>query len=505
MQDIYDYFWGDRYPRVLAVDDPICKVVRYLILPENCTKGCVFQAESRASDYKHGFASCTHIMLKVYFELSNDGRNYHDMAERVKFSNTMLKEGQFLCDENNGTFENPKPKGVGKSVWVARALAHHLKRTANACNIPGWDNDGYPQGALALVMTAAYRAFRIYNLKRVMFIDQVHVDTAYIAIRSKTSRDPSIKDLEFSGDNFGKYANTAHNEIKVLKDWRWESILERAQQERLKLRRNRTSALHGSTPGCQRYDPYPYPRRYNAILKNAAYIPQKTHYVGNSLKSMYISLEASLQKLCTSYIDNFYVHFIDICVGFNTSTPQVTNGLHNLVVFRKVLYLAGITDASAWVIAECNTYAKLTGKTPFSIHVFYHDFTEEEEEARKQPKEHVNSGEECTEDERKVCAALEGINKQVGVCNIRADKHTLRPPIVVQGLRSSDLVAIAYLMQKQPYVFPIVGYRKVEQLMQNIVALDVSLSDKQIKYLESFIPLLNPGFLNDFIVSGNSP
>ncbi|EMD40252.1 hypothetical protein CERSUDRAFT_104075 [Gelatoporia subvermispora B] len=242
--------------------------------------------------------------------------------------------------------------------------------------------------------------------------------------------------------------------------------------------------------------------KYVANFKNMADIPQKTHYVGNSLESMHISFEASLQKLRTSYIDIFYVHFWD----YTTSIPEVMNGLHNLVVSRKVLYL-GITDAPAWVVAECNTYAKLTGKTPFSIYqgawnIFHRDFereiipmarahglalapwnvvaggkirTDAEEEARKQSNEqgrmwfHGSPGKERTEDERKVCAALEAVAKQVGASNIRAEA----------ALR-----------------FPIIGCRKVEQLMQNIESLDVSLSDEQIKYLESIIPF-NPGFPSD--------
>ena len=61
-------------------------------------------------------------------------------------------------------------------------------------------------------------------------------------------------------------------------------------------------------------------------------------------------------------------------------------------------------------------------------------------------------------------------------------------------------VAIAYLMQKTPYVFPIVGGRKVEHLMANIEALEITLSNDQIKYLESVVPF-EPGFPYWVIVS----
>lgn len=43
-------------------------------------------------------------------------------------------------------------------------------------------------------------------------------------------------------------------------------------------------------------------------------------------------------------------------------------------------------------------------------------------------------------------------------------------------------------MQKAPFVFPIIGGRKVEHLLTNLEALDISLSDEQIKYLDNIIP-----------------
>ncbi|KAL0564240.1 putative aryl-alcohol dehydrogenase aad14, partial [Marasmius crinis-equi] len=43
-------------------------------------------------------------------------------------------------------------------------------------------------------------------------------------------------------------------------------------------------------------------------------------------------------------------------------------------------------------------------------------------------------------------------------------------------------------MQKTTYVFPIIGGRKVEQLEQNLEALDITLTPEQIQFLESQIP-----------------
>jgi len=48
-------------------------------------------------------------------------------------------------------------------------------------------------------------------------------------------------------------------------------------------------------------------------------------------------------------------------------------------------------------------------------------------------------------------------------------------------------------------VFPIIGGRKVEQLKENIAALDISLTPEQVRRIEEASPF-DPGFPNNFIV-----
>ncbi len=55
-------------------------------------------------------------------------------------------------------------------------------------------------------------------------------------------------------------------------------------------------------------------------------------------------------------------------------------------------------------------------------------------------------------------------------------------------------------MHKVPYVFPIIGGRKVEHLKANIEALDISLSKEQVEFLEGIVPF-DPGFPTTMIVS----
>ena len=47
---------------------------------------------------------------------------------------------------------------------------------------------------------------------------------------------------------------------------------------------------------------------------------------------------------------------------------------------------------------------------------------------------------------------------------------------------------LPYVMQKTPYVFPVIGGRKVEHLQANLEALEIVLSPEHVKYLESIVP-----------------
>jgi aryl-alcohol dehydrogenase-like predicted oxidoreductase len=82
--------------------------------------------------------------------------------------------------------------------------------------------------------------------------------------------------------------------------------------------------------------------QYTSPFKQAdPKVIQKINYVGNNAKSLYLSVEASLKKLRTSYIDLLYVHWWD----WDTSVEEVMDALHILVQERKVLYLVRVKSS----------------------------------------------------------------------------------------------------------------------------------------------------------------
>ena len=209
---------------------------------------------------------------------------------------------------------------------------------------------------------------------------------------------------------------------------------------------------------------------------------------------MRIAVDASLQKLQTTYIDLLYIHFWD----YTTSIPEIMKSLHHLIIQGKVLYL-GISDAPAWIVAKANEYARQQGLTQFSVYqglwnASIRDFERDilpmcqdegmalgalgrgnfrpVAEIEKQKTEGRMMG-PPSERDRKVSAVLE---------KLAGEKGTL-----------ITSVALAYVMHKAPYVFPVIGGRKVEHLKGNIEALRVELTEEEIKEIEEAVPF-DPGF-----------
>lgn len=104
---------------------------------------------------------------------------------------------------------------------------------------------------------------------------------------------------------------------------------------------------------------------------------------------------------------------------------------------------------------------------------------EERSAAKDRMRGFGDKGLEQSENEVKVSEALGRV----------AERH---------GKVSPTAVALAYVMSKAPYVFPIIGGRRVEQMQGNIKALELKLTPDDIAELESAVPF-DLGFPVNFI------
>ena len=80
---------------------------------------------------------------------------------------------------------------------------------------------------------------------------------------------------------------------------------------------------------------------------------------GPHRKSLFASVEASLRRLNTDYLDLLYLHVWD----FTTPVEEILRGLDDLVRAGKVLYVA-MSNVPAWEVSRMQAIADLRGWSP---------------------------------------------------------------------------------------------------------------------------------------------
>jgi aryl-alcohol dehydrogenase-like predicted oxidoreductase len=86
--------------------------------------------------------------------------------------------------------------------------------------------------------------------------------------------------------------------------------------------------------------------------------PCQSNWGGAGTKSMKKSLEESLEKLQTPYVDILFLHWWD----YATTIPELMHSLNDLVVAGKVHYL-GISDTPAWVVSKVSMIVRYSGES----------------------------------------------------------------------------------------------------------------------------------------------
>lgn len=89
----------------------------------------------------------------------------------------------------------------------------------------------------------------------------------------------------------------------------------------------------------------------------------RCNMAGNHRKSILYSVNESLKRFQTDYIDLLYLHWWD----FTTPIEEIMQTLDSLVKSGKVLYL-GISDAPAWIVSQANQYARDHHLAPFVVY-----------------------------------------------------------------------------------------------------------------------------------------
>lgn len=232
----------------------------------------------------------------------------------------------------------------------------------------------------------------------------------------------------------------------------------------------------------------------------------QSNYSGNNIKSMKLSLEASLSKLQTSYLDIFYVHWWD----YSTSIPELMLGLNDLMRSGKVLYL-GISDTPAWVVSKANQYARDHGLRQFVVYQGEYNASMRDLERDIIPMcqdegmalalfGSLNQGRFQTQAEfqKREKEGYEGGRNFVPLS--QHDKQVSLGLERIADKKGTTLLnlALSYVLHKAPYMFPIVGGRTVDHLAGNIQALSVKLFNEEIEEIDDCYDF-DPGFPHTFL------
>jgi aryl-alcohol dehydrogenase-like predicted oxidoreductase len=233
---------------------------------------------------------------------------------------------------------------------------------------------------------------------------------------------------------------------------------------------------------------------------------------GNHRKSLLLSVEASLRRLQTDYLDLLWLNAWD----FMTPVEEITRALDDLVRTGKILYV-GVSNSPAWFVAYANALAQARGRSPFIALQVMYNLLERDSERELLPMadaldvgvtawtplasgwltgKYPGRGEPAAEQGRLADSGAAGFVR-------RGDRAFAILDEVVRIARELDCkpahVALNWLRRKG--VVPFFGARTAEQTRENLHCLDVVLPDEQMQSLDQVgrIPL---GYPYDFLSSG---
>ena len=229
---------------------------------------------------------------------------------------------------------------------------------------------------------------------------------------------------------------------------------------------------------------------------NGSNAPNNPNAGGNHRKNLMNSLDASLQRLNTDYIDLYYVHAWE----FRTSPEEVMRALDDAVRQGKILYI-GISNAPAWKIAQCNVLAELRGWSAFISLEMQYSLVEHTADRELLPmcrelgigttawsplafgllSGKYGSGDLQTEDPDNARLSM---MKGMGIWtekNLKIADEVVR--IAKEIGQSPAQVALNWVCARPGLTSPIVGARTCEQLQDNLGALAFTLNDEHMAAL----------------------
>ncbi|MCB2221027.1 MAG: aldo/keto reductase [Bacteroidetes bacterium] len=227
-------------------------------------------------------------------------------------------------------------------------------------------------------------------------------------------------------------------------------------------------------------------------------------FSGNSRKNMFRSVEGSLDRLDTDYIDLLWVHMWDS----TTPVDEVMRGLDDLISMGLVHYI-GISDTPAWVVSQANTMAELKNWSRFVGLQIEYSLIE------RTPERDLLPMAKAFEMAVTPWAPLGGgvltgkyLKKQKGRIDAdhprRNDRNTQIAKAVMDVAKELGVtpaqVAINWTRQRGQQMIPIVGATKEAQIKDSLGSIGFIIPEKLMKKLDK-VSAISLGFPHDFLKS----
>ena len=214
---------------------------------------------------------------------------------------------------------------------------------------------------------------------------------------------------------------------------------------------------------------------------------------GAGRKTIVASCEQSLRRLQTDYIDLYWMH----CWDRHTPIEETMRAFDDLVRAGKVRYI-GISDTPAWKVAQAQTIARFRGWAPLVALQIEYSLLERTVEGELIPMA-LEMGLGVTPWSPLKSGVLSGKYTRANVATVKADRgervtqnlgekvYAIIDQLIAIGKElqvSPASVALAWVQGRPGVASTIIGARRMEQLEQNLAALDLHLSADQIARLD---------------------
>ena len=215
---------------------------------------------------------------------------------------------------------------------------------------------------------------------------------------------------------------------------------------------------------------------------------------GANRKTIVSSCEQSLRRLKTGYIDLYWMH----CWDRYTPIEETMRALDDLVAAGKVRYV-GFSDTPAWKVAQAQTIARFRGWAPLVALQIEYSLLERTVEGELIPmalelglgvtpwsplKSGVLSGKYTREN----AATVKADRGERVTANLGEKVYAIIDELILIGkaLKASPAsVALAWVQGRPGVASTIIGARRMDQLEQNLAALDLRLTADQIARLDT--------------------